>query len=79
MADPKTKYVVTELQEYDGPEMHWNRYQILFMSSQMSKGFHEANKRLTSIDTKLDTMDKKFGVIGDTLLRIDKKLIETSS
>jgi acylphosphatase len=74
-----TKYVVTESQEYDGPEIDWNRYQMLFMSSQMSKGFREATNKLSSIDIKLDTMDKKFGVIGDTLQRIDGKLPETSS
>jgi acylphosphatase len=74
-----TKYVVTESQEYDGPEIDWNRYQMLFMSSQMSKGFRETTNKLSSIDIKLDTMDKKFGVIGDTLQRIDGKLPETSS
>jgi len=69
------KYVVTESQEYDGPEIDWNRYQMLFMSSQMSKGFREATNKLSSIDVKLDTMDKKFGIIGDTLKRMDKKLL----
>lgn len=46
-------YRMTELEEYDGPNIDWNGYQLSFMSEQMYKGFHEANIRLTSIEDKL--------------------------
>jgi acylphosphatase len=39
-------YNLTQLEEYDGPEIDWNRYEIRFMSRQMTKGFREAVKRL---------------------------------
>ena len=54
---------------------------IDFITEQMYKGFDEANGKLSSIDTRLntinnkvDTIDEKFGIIGNTLQKIEKKL-----
>jgi hypothetical protein len=49
---PKT-YQVSELKEYLGPEIDWNRYEIRFMLKQIYKGFREANARLSEIEHKL--------------------------
>ncbi|NAL77324.1 acylphosphatase [Nitrososphaera sp. AFS] len=46
-------YKVTTPEEYDGPNIDWNGYQLALMSEQMYKGFLEANKRLGSIESKL--------------------------
>jgi hypothetical protein len=46
---PKT-YQVSELKEYLGPEIDWNRYEIRFMSKQIYKGFREVNARLAEIE-----------------------------
>ena len=51
--DSSPTYHITQLQEYDGPNIDWNGYQLSFMSEQMYKGFHEANVRLTSIEKNL--------------------------
>lgn len=51
-------YRITQLEEYDGPNIDWNGYQLSFMSEQMYKGFHEANQRLTSIESKLNPSNR---------------------
>jgi hypothetical protein len=50
---PKT-YRVSELKEYLGPEIDWNRYEIRFMSKQIYKGIRDANTRLAEIEKKLN-------------------------
>jgi hypothetical protein len=50
---PKT-YRVSELKEYLGPEIDWNRYEMRFMSKQMYKGLREVNTRLSKIEHKLN-------------------------
>jgi hypothetical protein len=52
-------YTVTKLEEYDGPEIDWNRYEIRFTSKQMYKGFHEANMRFKSIESSLANMESQ--------------------
>jgi acylphosphatase len=49
---PKT-YSLSELREYRGPEIDWDRDELRFMSKQMYKGLREANKRLSEIETRL--------------------------
>ncbi|HYA84812.1 MAG TPA: hypothetical protein VEH06_15385 [Candidatus Bathyarchaeia archaeon] len=49
---PKT-YSLTELREYHGPEIDWTRDEIRFLSKQVYKGFREANKRLSEIESRL--------------------------
>jgi acylphosphatase len=49
---PKT-YSITELREYHGPEIDWNRDELRFLSKQVYKGFREANKRLSEIESRL--------------------------
>jgi len=51
---PKT-YRVSELKEYLGPEIDWNRYEIRFMSKQMYKGLREVNTILSKIEHKLNS------------------------
>ena len=51
-ATPKT-YSLTQLREYHGPEIDWDRDELRFMSKQIYKGFREANKRLSEIETRL--------------------------
>jgi acylphosphatase len=46
-------YSFSELHEYFGPEIDWNRYEIRFMSKQMYKGFKEANEGLSKIERTL--------------------------
>ena len=47
-------YRISDLKEYSGPEIDWNRYEIRFMSKQIYKGFKEANERLARIEQKLN-------------------------
>jgi len=54
----KPRYIVTDTQEYNGPNIDWNGYQLSMMTEQMSKGFVEANRRLRSIEDKLPRSDK---------------------
>ena len=54
-ATPKT-YSLTELREYRGPEIDWNRDELRFLSKQVYKGFLEANKRLSEIESRLKFM-----------------------
>jgi acylphosphatase len=54
-ATPKT-YSLTELREYHGPEIDWNRDELRFLSKQVYKGFREANKRLSEIESRLKFM-----------------------
>lgn len=46
-------YSLSELREYHGPEIDWNRDEFRFLSKQMYKGFREANKRLSEIESRL--------------------------
>jgi hypothetical protein len=54
-ATPKT-YSLTELREYHGPEIDWNRDELRFLSNEVYKGFREANKRLSEIESRLKFM-----------------------
>jgi hypothetical protein len=49
-------YVLTTMEEYNGPEIDWNRYEIRLMAKQMTKGFREAVDRLTSIESKMNNL-----------------------
>jgi acylphosphatase len=51
-------YTLTRLEEYDGPEIDWERYEIRFMSRQMTKGFREAVERLSSIEFEINKLSK---------------------
>jgi hypothetical protein len=44
------------MEEYNGPEIDWNRYEIRLMAKQMTKGFREAVDRLTSIESKMNNL-----------------------
>jgi hypothetical protein len=52
--DNPKNYRISELKEYSGPQIDWNRYEIRFMSKQIYRGFKEANERLSRIEQKLD-------------------------
>lgn len=47
---------LTQPEEYDGPEIDWNSYEIRFMSRQMTSGLREANKRLSSIESEINNL-----------------------
>ena len=49
-------YRLNQPEEYDGPEIDRNRYEIRFMSRQMTKGFREANKGLGSIESEINKL-----------------------
>jgi hypothetical protein len=84
----EAQYTFTNIEDYDGPEIDWNSYNLQFMSEQLTKGMMAANSiltdtkkevtetkdQLTSIKSTLDTMYDKFGIIGDSLQRIEKKI-----
>jgi acylphosphatase len=79
-------YTVGELKDYEGPGIDWDGYNLQFMSEQLTKGMMAANERLkelerlqelTSINSTLNTLENKFGVIGDTLEEINKRLKDT--
>jgi acylphosphatase len=54
-----TSYNVSGLIEYGGPEIDWNRYEIRFMASPMTKGFRLANEKLEKIETTLVNLSSK--------------------
>src|SRR5215472_5875467 len=70
-------YQVTDLEPYDG-EIDWTYENLSSVSYELGKGFRVANTRLAeinqTINQKFDVMDTKFGVIGETLKRIEDKL-----
>lgn len=84
----EARYTFTDIEDYDGPEIDWNSYNLQFMSEQLTKGMIAANSilidtkkevtetkdQLTSIRSTLDTMYDKFGIIGNSLQRIEKKI-----
>lgn len=86
--EKSSKYEVGELTEYEGPDIDWGGYLMAFMSGQMYKGFKTAGKELVSIKDNLASTNQelvsikkelveiygKFGIIGQTLERIDKKI-----
>jgi acylphosphatase len=55
----KPRYRVTDTEEYNGPNIDWNGYQLSMMTEQMSKGFVEANRRLGSIESKLSSFGSR--------------------
>jgi acylphosphatase len=57
--ESKPTFRITQLEEYNGPNIDWSGYQLSLMSEQMYKGFHEANERLVSIEKKLKPPYKK--------------------
>lgn len=75
------KYEVGELSEYEGPDIEWGGYLMAFMGGQMYKGFKTAsktleatNQELASIKNELSEIYGRFGIIGKTLEKIDKKI-----
>jgi len=54
-----TLYNVSGLVEYNGPDIDWNRYEIRFMTGQMTKGFRLANEKLQSIENSLTKITDK--------------------
>jgi acylphosphatase len=75
------KYEVGELNEYEGPDIEWGGYLMAFMGGQMYKGFKKASKTLEDTNQELASIKKelveiygRFGVIGQTLEKIDKKI-----
>lgn len=83
-----SKYEVGDLNEYEGPDIDWAGYMMAFIGGQMYKGFGVAGQKLEGIEnnlkgvnvelvaikTELVEIYGKFGIIGQTLERIDKKL-----
>jgi acylphosphatase len=72
-----TDYTLGELEDYAGPGIDWDGYNLQFMSEQLTKGMLAANERLkdlTSIKSTLNTLENKFGIIGETLQEINKKI-----
>ena len=79
LQDKVQDYTAGELKDYDGPGIDWNGYNQQFMSEQLTKGMQAANeslkelehlKELASIKSTLNTLEYKFGVIGETLQEI---------
>jgi acylphosphatase len=54
----KIGYTVTDIKEYNGPNIDWNGYQLSLMTEQMSKGFAEANQLLTNMNKQISKMTK---------------------
>ena len=83
-----SQYEIGGLTEYEGPDIDWDGYQMAFIGGQMYKGFGVAGQKLEGIEnnlkgvnvelvaikTELVEIYGKFGIIGQTLERIDKKL-----
>jgi acylphosphatase len=72
---------VGKLQKYTGPKIDWNGQELGLISDQISKILNVASTKLGSIDTnigsintRIEEVDKKFGIIGETLSRIDSKI-----
>ena len=66
---------------YNSSRIDWNAEELGLISDQISKILNVASSKLGSIDnnigsinTRIEEVDKKFGVIGQTLLRIDGKI-----
>ena len=57
--DSKPTYHITQLEEYDRPNIDWNGYQLSFLSEQMYKGFHEVNVHLISMEKSLKSCNSK--------------------
>jgi acylphosphatase len=49
----KVQYTVTNITEYDGPNIDWSGYQQSMMTEQMSKGFSLANQLLTTMNEQI--------------------------
>ena len=54
-----TPHNVSELVDYNGPDIDWNRYEIRFMTAQMTKGFRLANEELDKIEKSLTNITDK--------------------
>jgi hypothetical protein len=54
-----TPHNVSGLVDYDGPDIDWNRYEIRFMTGQMTKGFRLANEKLDKIEKSLTNITDK--------------------
>lgn len=48
------EYTPTEMNEYNGPDIDWNSYNLQFMSAQLSKTMLYSNKEFSNINKKLD-------------------------
>lgn len=80
-----SQYEVGELSEYEGPDIDWGGYLMAFMGGQMYKGFKTASKALEATNLELFSIKKelveiygRFGMIGQILERIDKKIPDES-
>jgi acylphosphatase len=76
-----TKYTVGPMRVYNTSKIDWNAEELGLISDQISKILNVASTKLGSIDnnigsinSRIEEVDKKFGVIGETLLRIDGKI-----
>jgi acylphosphatase len=83
-----TPYKVGQVRNYKGPKIDWNGEELGLISDQISKILNVAYSISTnigsvaysistdigSINTKFEEVDKKFGAIGETLLRIEGKI-----
>lgn len=76
-----TAYIVSPTKVYNSSRIDWNAEELGLISDQISKILNVASTKLGSIDnnissinTRIEEVDKKFGVIGQTLLRIDGKI-----
>jgi acylphosphatase len=83
-----TPYMVGLMKKYKGPKIDWNGEELGLISDQISKILNVAYSISTnigsvaysistdigSINTKFEEVDKKFGAIGETLLRIEGKI-----
>lgn len=71
--DPR-EFNLSQLEEYDGPDIDWNGHHVKFMSSQMYKGFGEATNALHAIADEFVKLDQKYHVIGQKATSMDEKL-----
>ena len=48
------------MNEYNGPDIDWNSYNLQFMSAQLSKTLLYSNKEFNNINKKLDQIYEKM-------------------
>jgi hypothetical protein len=54
------EYIPIEMNEYNGPDIDWNSYNLQFMSAQLSKTLLYSNKEFNNINKKLDQIYEKM-------------------
>ena len=62
----KTMYVVSDMEEYEGPLPDWEHYTNAFVLEQLEKGFQYVGAKLDKLD-KLDSIDDKLGKLIEAL------------